>query len=220
MSDRVIYVSDEGIYLSAGGIYLSGEGIYLSDRGIYLSDGGIDPFREGIAEASGAIIAAPIRASRHLVRQRESVPVSRSDKAFDAIAKILLGIRIERIVPGHPERRTRTEESHLEGRNDSAARLQQRASARDVRPEAAHDDLQAEPQPYPESLPPHRVRPPCGNTKVACNGVMRWKSDRIFVSKTFADEWVGLEEIDDGIWSHYHGPALQARFDEHELFYG
>jgi hypothetical protein len=34
-------------------------------------------------------------------------------------------------------------------------------------------------------------------------------------------EWVGLEEIDDGIWSLYYGPMLLARFDEREMkFYG
>ena len=34
-------------------------------------------------------------------------------------------------------------------------------------------------------------------------------------------EWVGLEEIDDGIWSLYYGPVLLARFDERGMkFYG
>jgi hypothetical protein len=32
---------------------------------------------------------------------------------------------------------------------------------------------------------------------------------------------VGLEEIDDGIWSLYYGPILLARLDEREMkFYG
>jgi hypothetical protein len=43
---------------------------------------------------------------------------------------------------------------------------------------------------------------------------MQWKNGRIFTSKTLAGEWVGLEEIDDGIWSLYYGPVLLARFDE------
>jgi hypothetical protein len=37
---------------------------------------------------------------------------------------------------------------------------------------------------------------------------MRWKSGRIFTSKTLTGEWVGLEEIDDGIWSVYLKRAL------------
>jgi hypothetical protein len=28
---------------------------------------------------------------------------------------------------------------------------------------------------------------------------------RIFTSKTLSGEWVGLEEIDDGVWSLYDG---------------
>lgn len=51
--------------------------------------------------------------------------------------------------------------------------------------------------------------------------MMQWKSDRIFTSKTLGGEWVGLEEIDDGIWSLYYGPVLLARFNEREMkFHG
>jgi putative transposase len=51
--------------------------------------------------------------------------------------------------------------------------------------------------------------------------MVRWKNDRIFMNKTFAGDWVGLEEIDDGIWSLYYGRLLLARFDEREMkFYG
>jgi len=47
--------------------------------------------------------------------------------------------------------------------------------------------------------------------------MMRWKRERIFTSKTLTGKWVGLEEIDDGIWSLYYGPVLLARFDEREM---
>ena len=40
------------------------------------------------------------------------------------------------------------------------------------------------------------------------------KNDRIFTSKTLSGEFVGLEEIGDGIWSVYYGPVLLARFNE------
>jgi len=43
------------------------------------------------------------------------------------------------------------------------------------------------------------------------------KNDWIFTSKTLAGQWVGLEEIDDGIWSLYYSSALLARFDEREM---
>ena len=52
-------------------------------------------------------------------------------------------------------------------------------------------------------------------------GMMRRNNGRIFTSKTLCGEHVGLEEIDDGIWSVYYGPVLLARFDEREMrFYG
>lgn len=51
--------------------------------------------------------------------------------------------------------------------------------------------------------------------------MMRRKRGQIFTSKTFTGEWVGLDEIDDGIWSVYYGPVLLARFDEREMkFHG
>lgn len=37
---------------------------------------------------------------------------------------------------------------------------------------------------------------------------MRWNNDRIFMSRTLAGETVGLEEIDDGVWSVCYGPVL------------
>ena len=46
--------------------------------------------------------------------------------------------------------------------------------------------------------------------------MMRWKDERIFVSKTLAGEVIALEEVDDGIWSVYYGEVLLARFDERE----
>ena len=72
------------------------------------------------------------------------------------------------------------------------------------------------PRPYPETLPPIEYPGHLETRKIGHNGMMRWKDDRIFTSKTLAGEWVGLEEIDDGIWSVYYGPVLLARFDERE----
>ncbi|PYQ29658.1 MAG: hypothetical protein DMF56_11905 [Acidobacteria bacterium] len=73
------------------------------------------------------------------------------------------------------------------------------------------------PRPYPESLPPIEYAGHLETRKISHNGMMRWKRERIFTSKTLTGEWVGLEEIDDGIWSLYYGPVLLARFDEREM---
>jgi hypothetical protein len=51
--------------------------------------------------------------------------------------------------------------------------------------------------------------------------MMRWKNGPISTSNSLAAEFVGLEEIDDGIWPLYYGPVLLGRFDEREVkFYG
>jgi hypothetical protein len=39
---------------------------------------------------------------------------------------------------------------------------------------------------------------------------------RALREQTLRGEWVGLEEIDDGVWSLYYGPVLLARFNERE----
>jgi hypothetical protein len=76
-------------------------------------------------------------------------------------------------------------------------------------------------RPYPESPPPIEYAGHLETRKISHNGMMRWKDRRIFTSHSLEGEWVGLEEIDDGIWSLYYGPVLLARFDEREMrFYG
>ena len=52
--------------------------------------------------------------------------------------------------------------------------------------------------------------------------MIHWKNNaRLFLSHTLHGETVGLEEIDDGVWSLYYGTVLLARFDEREKrFYG
>jgi hypothetical protein len=77
------------------------------------------------------------------------------------------------------------------------------------------------PRPYPATLPPIEYAGHLEKRKIEHNGMMCWKNGRIFMSKTLCGEYVGLEEIDDGIWSVYYGPVLLARFDEREMkFYG
>lgn len=73
------------------------------------------------------------------------------------------------------------------------------------------------PRPYPETLSPIEYAGHLEKRKIGNNGMMRWKSGQIFTSKTLTGEWVGLEEIDDGIWSVYYGPVLLARFDEQDM---
>jgi hypothetical protein len=61
---------------------------------------------------------------------------------------------------------------------------------------------------YPESLPPIEYAGHLETRTISHNGMMRWKDRRIFTSHTLSGERVGVEEIDDGIWSLYYGQVL------------
>ncbi len=49
---------------------------------------------------------------------------------------------------------------------------------------------------------------------VSKNAGIRWRNTRVLVSHILGGEYVGLEEIDDGIWEVYYGPIWLGRLDE------
>ena len=74
---------------------------------------------------------------------------------------------------------------------------------------------------YPESLPRIEYPGHLEIREVDDRGTIRWKNEKLFLSHTLNGEIVGLEEIDDGIWSLFYGSTLLARFDERQRkFYG
>jgi len=153
---------------------------------------------------------------------------------------IRLGISVERIVPGHPEQNGAHERMHRTLKAETARppestfeRQQQRFDRfrHEFNNERPHEALGqkrpatvyvSSPRPYPEVLPPIEYAGHLLTRKVDHSGMVRWKNkERLFLSHTLHGETVGLEEIDDGVWSLYYGPVLLARFDERERrFYG
>ena len=152
---------------------------------------------------------------------------------------IRLGISVERIVPGHPEQNGAHERMHRTLKAETARppektldRQQQRFDCfrHDFNNERPHEALgqkrpasvyRPSPRPYPEKLLPIEYAGHLQVRKVDAKGMIRWNNTRLFLSHTLEHEMVGLEEIDDGIWSLYYGPVLLARFDERERrFYG
>jgi transposase InsO family protein len=152
---------------------------------------------------------------------------------------IRLGIAIERIVPGHPEQNGAHERMHRTLKAETTRPPESNSDRQQLR----FDDFQhcynhdrphealgqkrpatlysPSPRRYPETLPPIEYAGHFEARKVDHNGMMRWKNDRFFLSHTLSGETVGLEEVDDGVWSLYYGPVLLARFDERERkFYG
>ena len=73
------------------------------------------------------------------------------------------------------------------------------------------------PRPYPNKEP--RIEYP-GNMeirRVSRNGGVRWAKRWLNISSVLAEENVGFEEVDDGIWSLYFGAMLLGRFDERKF---
>jgi transposase InsO family protein len=152
---------------------------------------------------------------------------------------IRLGISVERIVPGHPEQNGAHERMHrtLKAQTtrppEPTLERQQRRfddfvnEYNNERPHEAHAQKRpatlytSSPRAYPESLPTIEYPGHLETRKVDHTGTIRWKNARLFLSHTLHGETVGLEEIDDGVWSLYYASVLLARFDEHERrFYG
>ena len=57
----------------------------------------------------------------------------------------------------------------------------------------------------------------CEVRLVSRNSGIRWNRHWVCVTHTLAGEYVGLEEIDNGIWDVYFGPLKLGRMDERIL---
>lgn len=55
------------------------------------------------------------------------------------------------------------------------------------------------PRPYPAKLPPIAYPGHYEVRRVCHNSCMFWQRDYLFVSRVLTNEYVGLEEIDDGV---------------------
>jgi putative transposase len=152
---------------------------------------------------------------------------------------IRLGINVERIVPGHPEQNGAHERMHRTLKAQTTRPPEATLKRQQVRfdrfideynNERPHESLgqkrpvtlySSSPRPYPESLPPLEYPGHLEIRKVDDRGMIRWRNEKLFLSHTLLGEMVGLEEVDDGIWSLYYSSVLLARFDERDRrFYG
>ena len=53
--------------------------------------------------------------------------------------------------------------------------------------------------------------------RVSKAGTFRFRKHPLFLSQALDQEWIGLEEVDDGVWSVYFYDVLLARLDEQEM---
>ncbi len=145
---------------------------------------------------------------------------------------IRLGIIPKRTQPSSPQQNGRHERMHRTlkaeaTRPPSPTMTHQQArfdafrhEYNDVRPhEALGMNPPAElymrsPRRFPDKLPRLEYPNHAVVRKVSTSGSFRWKSDPYVLNVALAGQYVGLEEVDDGLWSVYFGPVLVARLNE------
>jgi putative transposase len=148
---------------------------------------------------------------------------------------VRLGILPEFIEPGKPQQNGRHERMHrtlkAETTRPPAAtrRAQQhkfdrfRQEFNFQRPHEALDMqtpascYEVSPREMPTKLPPLEYPDRFEVRYVSANGGIRWNHQWVNVSHTCAGQYVGLEEIDDGIWNVYFGPLKLGRFLERHM---
>src|SRR5262249_25528447 len=135
--------------------------------------------------------------------------------------------------PGQPQQNGRHERMHRTLKREAAQppeatlQAQQRrfdAFRFDFNYERPHEALgqrppirlyTASPRPYPRRIPLIEYPPHCEVRRVSHNGGIRWHRHRVPVSHLLAEEDIGFEEIDDGVWLVYFGMLTLGWFDEH-----
>lgn len=148
---------------------------------------------------------------------------------------IRLGVLPELIEPGKPQQNGRHERMHktlkAEATKPPAGNLQAqqrkfnrfREEFNNERPHEALDQqtpgsiYQPSPREMPNKLPPLEYPDRFEVRYVSANGGIRWNKGWINVSITCVGEYVGLEEIDDGVWNVYFGPLKLGRLHERHM---
>ena len=148
---------------------------------------------------------------------------------------VRLGVLPELIEPGKPQQNGRHERMHrtlkAETTRPAAGSLaaQQRkfnAFREEFNNERPHEALdmqtpaclyQPSAREMPNKIPPLEYPDRFEVRYVSANGGIRWNRDWINVSIVCVGEYVGLEEIDDGIWNVYFGPLKLGRLNERHM---
>lgn len=151
-----------------------------------------------------------------------------------SVSWIKLGIRPERIEPGHPEQNGSHERMHRTLKQETARppaptrRAQQerfdqfRYVYNEQRPHEAlsqqtpADLYRPSLRQYPTQVPAPEYPGHFEVRSVRHSGEIKWQGQPLYISEALGGERVGLEEVDDGLWAVYFGPVLLARFDERE----
>ena len=146
---------------------------------------------------------------------------------------IRLGIRVERITPGHPEENGRHERMHRTLKEATAkpprATLARQQAAFDVfrqeyNEERPHEALGQKPpasvyepsrRDYPARLPKQRGYPDdWEKRRVRVGGRIKWKGYEVNITTALWEQEIGLKPIGDGLWAVYFETLELGVFDE------
>jgi putative transposase len=145
---------------------------------------------------------------------------------------IRLGITPELIEPASPQQNGRHERMHKTLKAETtrppcASRPAQQRRFSQFRQEFNHERphealdqhppatlYQPSPRPYPDRLTPIEYPSHYEVRRVSRNGGIRWQAHWVNVSHILADQYIGFEEIDNGVWTVYFGTLDLGRFHE------
>lgn len=145
-----------------------------------------------------------------------------------------LGIQHQRIHPSSPQENGAHERMHKTLKRGAirppraTRRAQQRAfdvfrrEYNDERPHTYNrgtppgQHYTPSPRPYPGKLPPLEYPGHFLVKRVTDAGTFRFHNRLLFIANALRYYHIGLEEVDDGIWSIYFGSILLARLDERD----
>jgi len=148
---------------------------------------------------------------------------------------IRLGIYPELIQPSHPEQNGRHERMHRTLKAETTRPAAGHRSSQQRRFNVFRDEFnqhrphealgqdtpasryRPSPRSFPAKLPSLDYPSHYETRLVSRNGGIRWSSQWVNVSHVLGGEYVGLEEIDDGIWDVYFGRLNLGRFHERTL---
>lgn len=148
---------------------------------------------------------------------------------------IRLGIRRELIDPGKPQQNgahermhktlkaetTRPPEKNLrtqQGRFDGFRLTYNRERPHEALAQKTPASLyHPKPRPFPEHLPPVEYPGHFEVRKVSANGGVRWRGRYLNISTVLLREYVGFEEVDDGLWTVYYSNTELGRLKERDF---
>ncbi|MCF4009705.1 integrase core domain-containing protein [Rheinheimera sp. UJ63] len=144
---------------------------------------------------------------------------------------IRLGIYPERTQPGRPQQNGKHERMHRTLKKAinlasvssmSEMQTQFETFKTEYNNERPHESLDLKTpsdcykpslRPFPKKLPPLIYPGYYSVKKVMKSGVFYWKNGQAYVSNLLAGEWVGIEEVDEGIYDVFFGFYKLGRFD-------